>query len=124
MAAPPLLVGAVKLTDTLALPAVAVPIPGAPGTVAGVTLLVAPDGALNRLPLGALPGSKPGSYLIEELSVAVIPVPQVLPELLAAGPAGKDKSSAASLLEPTMLMIPVAVLSSAPAVTVVGAVSS
>jgi hypothetical protein len=38
---PPLLLGAVKATDALALPAVAVPIVGAPGTVLlarGVTL--------------------------------------------------------------------------------------
>ena len=36
---PPFEAGAVKLTVACALPAVAVPIVGAPGTVAGVTLL-------------------------------------------------------------------------------------
>ena len=48
MALPPLLAGAVKATVALALPAVAVPIVGAPGTVAatfGVTLFDATEGA-------------------------------------------------------------------------------
>ena len=43
IAEPPLLAGAVKVTVADALPAVAVPIVGAPGTVAGVTLLEAAD---------------------------------------------------------------------------------
>ena len=46
IAAPPLLAGAVKVTLTWAFPAVAVPMVGAPGTVAGVTLFDAADGAL------------------------------------------------------------------------------
>jgi CHAT domain-containing protein/tetratricopeptide (TPR) repeat protein len=47
-------------------------------------VLVSPDGALTRMPLGALPARKPGTYLIEdeELRLAVIPVPRLLPELL------------------------------------------
>jgi hypothetical protein len=43
IALPPFEAGAVKLTVAWALPAVAVPIVGAPGTVAGVTLLEAAD---------------------------------------------------------------------------------
>ena len=43
--APPLLVGAVKLTLAEALPAVAAPIVGAPGTFAGVMLFDAADAA-------------------------------------------------------------------------------
>ena len=43
IAEPPLLAGAVKVTVACALPAVAVPIVGAPGTVAGVTVLDADD---------------------------------------------------------------------------------
>lgn len=42
-----------------------------------------PDGALNRFPFAALPGTKPETYLIEEMPIAVVPVPQLLPELLA-----------------------------------------
>jgi CHAT domain-containing protein len=47
------------------------------------TVLISPDGALARLPLDALPGSKPDTYLIEETALALVPVPQLLPELLA-----------------------------------------
>ena len=42
---PPLLAGAVNATLALALPAVATPIVGAPGTVAGVTLFDAAEAA-------------------------------------------------------------------------------
>ena len=43
---PPLEAGGVKLTVACALPAVAVPMVGTPGTVKGVTLLDDADGAL------------------------------------------------------------------------------
>jgi tetratricopeptide (TPR) repeat protein len=46
-------------------------------------VLTSPDGALARFPLAALPGREPGKYLIEEINLAVIPVPQLLPHLLA-----------------------------------------
>src|SRR5262249_13162817 len=36
------------------------------------TILVAPDGALARLPLAALPGQQPGSYLLEEVAVGYV----------------------------------------------------
>ncbi|MBI2823915.1 MAG: CHAT domain-containing protein [Planctomycetia bacterium] len=58
------------------------------------TVLVSPDGALSRFPWAALPGKKPGHYLIEELALAVIPVPQLLPELLAEPRAGGPRSPA------------------------------
>ena len=45
MAAPPLEAGAVQVTVAEALPAVAVPMVGAPGVVAGVTALEAADWA-------------------------------------------------------------------------------
>jgi hypothetical protein len=45
MTAPPVVEGAVKLTVAVLFPAAAVPIAGAPGTVAGVTLMDAADGA-------------------------------------------------------------------------------
>lgn len=43
MVLPPLLAGTVKATNAVPLPEVAVPIVGAPGTVAGVTLLEAAE---------------------------------------------------------------------------------
>ena len=45
MTEPPLLPGAVKVTDAVVLPAVAEPMVGAPGTPSGVTLLDAADAA-------------------------------------------------------------------------------
>jgi CHAT domain-containing protein len=67
------------------------------------TLLVSPDGPTARVPWAALPGRKEGSYLLEEMAVAVVPVPRQLPEgkaeegkptLLAVG--GVDFGSAPS----------------------------
>jgi CHAT domain-containing protein/tetratricopeptide (TPR) repeat protein len=46
-------------------------------------VLVSPDGQLAQLPWGALPGARPGTYLIEERAFAVLPIPQFLPELAA-----------------------------------------
>ena len=46
------------------------------------TILVSTDGVLGRLPLGALPGSKPDTYLLEEHRLAMLPVPQLLPALI------------------------------------------
>jgi CHAT domain-containing protein len=45
-------------------------------------VLVSPDGPLNGLPWAALPGAKKGSFLIHEYAFAVVPVPQLLPEIL------------------------------------------
>jgi hypothetical protein len=45
IAAPPVLEGALKLTLALALPPLATPMVGAPGTVAGVTLFEALEAA-------------------------------------------------------------------------------
>jgi CHAT domain-containing protein/Tfp pilus assembly protein PilF len=47
------------------------------------TGLISPDGELAKFPWVALPGKTPGTFLIEERAIAVIPVPQALPELLA-----------------------------------------
>jgi CHAT domain-containing protein/tetratricopeptide (TPR) repeat protein len=44
------------------------------------TLLISPDGPSARIPWGALPGTKPGSYLLEEMAIAVVPVPRLIPE--------------------------------------------
>jgi CHAT domain-containing protein/tetratricopeptide (TPR) repeat protein len=49
-------------------------------------VLISPDGPLNGLPWAALPGSKQGTLLIHEYAFAVVPVPQLLPELLRAAP--------------------------------------
>ena len=52
--------------------------------VAGAkVVLIAPDGSLCRLPFGALPSADGKKYLLEEAMIAILPVPQMLPELLA-----------------------------------------
>jgi CHAT domain-containing protein len=61
-------------------------------------VLVSPDGALSRVPFAALPGSKEGSYLLEEVALAVVPAPQLLPELLAPRP---DEGG----IEPSLLLV-------------------
>ncbi len=48
------------------------------------------------MPFAALPGKKPGAYLLEELPLAQAPVPQVLPELLARR--SSERASASALL--------------------------
>lgn len=60
------------------------------------TVLISPDGALDRFPFPALPGRTPGSYLLEELAIAVVPVPHLLPDLLESRDASKRED--ASLL--------------------------
>jgi len=47
------------------------------------------------LPFTALPGTDPKKYLLEELSIVIVPVPQLLPALLAAE--GKKFTCAPSL---------------------------
>jgi CHAT domain-containing protein len=47
-------------------------------------VLISPDGILNRLPWGALPGKDRGRYLIEEVALAIIPIPARLPDLLTS----------------------------------------
>ena len=59
---------------------------------AGV-VLVSPDECLGRLPFAALPGRGAGRYLLEEQAVAVVPVPQLLPEFLGPRPAPEPAPS-------------------------------
>jgi CHAT domain-containing protein len=51
--------------------------------LAGAKLvLLSPDEALGRLPFAALPGREEGKYLLEEVPLALLPVPQVLERVL------------------------------------------
>ena len=56
-------------------------------------VVISPDGVLGEFPWNALPGSTPGSFLLEEVSLAVIPVPQILPQLLQADPTNEPPTS-------------------------------
>ena len=46
-------------------------------------VLFSPDGVLGRFPLGALPGKSSGSYLLEEMALAIIPYAAAVPRLLS-----------------------------------------
>jgi CHAT domain-containing protein len=48
------------------------------------TILVSTDGVLGELPLAALPGKATNTFLIEDYRLAMIPVPKLLPQLVAA----------------------------------------
>ena len=69
-----------------------------PALVGAETILVSPDGPLCRFPLGALPGSKPDTYLIEERTIVVYPLPRLLPQLAASATAAGSPTVAESLL--------------------------
>jgi CHAT domain-containing protein/tetratricopeptide (TPR) repeat protein len=62
------------------------------------TVLVSPDSEIARLPLSALPGERPGTYLIEDYEIALVPAPQLLPALSSANPRLQTKHSSESLL--------------------------
>jgi CHAT domain-containing protein/tetratricopeptide (TPR) repeat protein len=55
------------------------------------TVLIAPDGLLSYFPFAALPGSKPGSYLIEDLTIGYVASGRHPVEALAdpQGPVGR-----------------------------------
>jgi hypothetical protein len=84
MALPPL-PGAVKATVACALPGVAVTAVGAPGTVAGVTLFDAADGALEP---AALVATTVNVYAVPFVRPVIACVVNVLPALLSTPPAG------------------------------------
>ncbi len=59
-------------------------------------VLVSPDGLLGQAPFAALPGAKLGTYLIEDVALAVVAVPSALPEMLR--PVKKEDRLPPSLL--------------------------
>lgn len=61
-------------------------------------VIVSPDGALGRLPLIALPGKKPDTYLIEEKKIVYLTVPALLPKLLSRPPKYLAANSPALLI--------------------------
>ncbi len=59
-------------------------------------VLVSPDRVLATVPFAALPGSKAGTYLIEDVALAVVPAPSLLPGM-SARPAGRGRPRASLL---------------------------
>jgi CHAT domain-containing protein/tetratricopeptide (TPR) repeat protein len=49
------------------------------------TVLISPDGAVARIPFAALPGKAPGTYLLEDVTIAVVPLPRRLPLMAEIG---------------------------------------
>ncbi len=47
------------------------------------TVLISPDGDLARCPFLALPGREKGKYLIEDVSIAIVPFPSMIPEIMS-----------------------------------------
>jgi CHAT domain-containing protein/tetratricopeptide (TPR) repeat protein len=54
--------------------------PIAPHLEGAATIVVSPDGPINDIPLGALPGDEPGSYLIEQAAFTRVPFPVWKPQ--------------------------------------------
>jgi CHAT domain-containing protein/tetratricopeptide (TPR) repeat protein len=69
------------------------------------TVLISPDGALARLPLAALPGGRPGIYLIEERVLATVPVPGDLPDWLDGRSRGDSRPPVAERDGPALLLV-------------------
>jgi CHAT domain-containing protein len=58
------------------------------------TIVISPDGVLSLVPFAALPGKKKGTYLIENVAVALVPAPSAIPEMMKPIPAkGRAKPS-------------------------------
>lgn len=64
--------------------------------VEGDTVLISPDGILAMIPWNALPGQLPGTYLIQEHSIALMPSSRLIPTLL--GPKDDDSGFSALLV--------------------------
>ena len=60
--------------------------------------MISPDGFLNQVPLAALPGQEPGTYLVEEMQLVTAPVPRELPALIKASGANAFSSNPSLML--------------------------
>jgi CHAT domain-containing protein len=57
------------------------------------TVLISPAGALGELPFAALPGRRPGTFLLEDYRLANVIVPSLLPAMLEQSrPSDRDRS--------------------------------
>ena len=61
-------------------------------------MLISPNSTLASLPWAALPGREPGTYLIDEFAIAIVPIPAALPELIAHNEAPDPAKNPALLL--------------------------
>jgi CHAT domain-containing protein/tetratricopeptide (TPR) repeat protein len=68
------------------------------------SVLISPDGPIGLVPLGALPGKEPGHYLIEERSIAIVPVPRMLGTAQSAVAPGDRHPGGATEPAPKLLL--------------------
>jgi len=62
------------------------------------TVFIAPDGALTAIPWSALPGDRPGSVLLEEYAIALVPhTPYLFDRLTAPARKGSDEATLLAL---------------------------
>jgi CHAT domain-containing protein len=67
-------------------------------------VLLSPDGVTAQFPWPALPGKAPGTFLIEDTAIAIVPIPRMLPELLAAHEPAAQASGKADVA-PSLLLV-------------------
>jgi CHAT domain-containing protein len=68
--------------------------------LAGVEIvLVSPDEALAKFPFASLPGKRKDTYLVEDVSIGIVPIPRAIPELV-----GRSKIDDKSVVN-TMLLV-------------------
>jgi CHAT domain-containing protein/Tfp pilus assembly protein PilF len=68
------------------------------------TVLVSPDGPISLVPLAALPARDPTRYLIEERSIAVVPVPRIFGTAASPASPGKDTGPKTEESHPSLLL--------------------
>ncbi|HEV3415785.1 MAG TPA: CHAT domain-containing tetratricopeptide repeat protein, partial [Pirellulales bacterium] len=68
------------------------------------TVLISPNSTTAPIAWAALPGTKPGSFLIDDYSIAIVPIPRFLPELMAENePVHGDQGKPAET--PSLLLV-------------------
>ena len=68
------------------------------------TVLISPDGATARGSLAGTARSEAGNYLIEDVGIAVVPIPRLLPELLAADEPAAETGTGIDV-EPSLFLL-------------------
>jgi CHAT domain-containing protein/tetratricopeptide (TPR) repeat protein len=62
------------------------------------TLLISPNSLTAPMPWAALPGRLPGTYLLQDVAVATVPIPALLPELVGGRTEGVVPAGSSLLL--------------------------
>ena len=68
-------------------------------------LFISPVGEVAKIPWYAISGERPGTYLIEDCSIALLPVPQLLPDLLQEPDSSSEGESQPEVEESSLLAL-------------------